>query len=147
MKSLSRFALLALAAATLSSVVASAADTSAITVLRTADGCIRYEVCQNQTGTGACTSGGSQVVIGPLGNVALSLDVNGSAAGVTANIETCREGYTACPAGAGAGVDLFPSEVTIGQIGQFVGVVGYAWVEVSANPSNNADAFVTVCKE
>jgi hypothetical protein len=110
------------------------------------NGCIRYTLCSDQSGTVACTgAGGDQVVIGPLGYVALQLDLEGSAAGVTANLETCRGGHDSCAAGSGAGVDVFPSEVALGQSGQFVGVLESVWVDVSANPSNNADAYLTVC--
>lgn len=107
--------------------------------------CTVIEMCRTYTSTGACTGTGGtdQVVVGPLGYVCLQLSVEGSTGAVAANLETSRRGHDDA---SGAGIDVFPSEVTTTTLGQFCGVIDYAWVDVSANPSSDLDAFLRVCR-
>lgn len=107
------------------------------------DVCTRYAMCLDKSGTGACQTGGDEVVLGPLGLASISFSLDGSAAGVTANLEESSFGHDTV---SGVGTDVFAAEVAVGEKGKAVGVYEYIWVDVSANPSNNADAYVTVCR-
>lgn len=104
--------------------------------------CTRFEVCRTFTTTGVCTNGADQVVINPVGNVCVSLSLEGSTGAAAANVETSRMGHDAA---AGVGVDLFASEVTPTTLGQHCGPLDYLWIDVSANPGSDVDAFITVC--
>jgi hypothetical protein len=106
--------------------------------------CTRYEMCRTFTGTGACTNGSEEVVLANVGLACVSLSIEGSTGSAAANVETSRRGHDDA---SGVGIDLFPSEVTPTTLGAYCGPLDFLWVDVSANPSSDVDAWLTVCKQ